>query len=98
VGCGCRAFDSCGPAGGLVGEKEGERRRHGGDEEELRKDGDPRCRGGLLERARMGLRERCGGSPEQDERSLEGVLPRGGRDEEESDIVDAKGREMFSLD
>jgi hypothetical protein len=65
---------------GLVGEKEGDRRRRGGDEEELLKDGDPRCRGGLRERARIGLRERerCGGSPERDERSLEGVLPRVG--------------------
>ena len=39
----------------------------------------------------MGLRERerRGGPPGRDERSLEGVLPRG---DEESDIVDAKGR------
>ena len=61
-------------------EKEGKLRRRwrGGDEEELLKDGDPQCRGGLRERAGMGLLERgrCGGPPERDERSLEGVLPR----------------------
>ena len=62
------------------GEKDGEQRWRGSDEKELLKDGDPRCRGGLRERARMGLRERerCGGSPTRDERSLEGVLPRRG--------------------
>jgi hypothetical protein len=64
------------------GEKEGERRRRrrGGDEEELLREGDLRRGGGLRERARMGLRERerYGGPPERDERSLEGVLPRGG--------------------
>ena len=68
------------------GEKEGERRRRrrGGDEEELLSEGDLRRGGGLRERARMGLRERerCGGPPEREERSLEGVLPRGGEERE----------------
>ena len=63
------------------GEKDGERRWRGGDEEELLKDEDPRCRGGIRERARIGLREwereRCGESPNETKRSLEGVLPRG---------------------
>ena len=52
------------------GEKDSERHWRGGDEE-LLKDGDPRYRGWLRER------ERCGGSPERDERSLKGILPRG---------------------
>ena len=84
------------------GEKDGERRWRGDDEEELLKDGDPRCRGGLRERARMGLRERerCRGSPKRDEAIAGGHPATGGRggDDEESGIVDAKGREMCSMD
>jgi len=49
------------------------------DKEKLVREGDMRRGGGLRERARTRLRERerCGGPPERDERSLEGVLPRG---------------------
>jgi hypothetical protein len=91
-----------GGGGGLIS-----LRRDGGlrlsrlDEEELLRGGDLRSGGGLRERERMGLqeRERCGGPPERDERSLEGVLLQGETSENgaESDIVDDKEREMFSF-
>ena len=64
------------------GEYDGERRRRrGGEEDGLLGEGEKRRRGGgLRERVRMGVRDRDrrGGPPEREERSLEGVLPRVG--------------------
>jgi hypothetical protein len=67
------------------GEYDGERwrrrrRRRGGEEGGLLGEGDRRRGGGVIERARIRLRERerRGGPREREERSLEGVLPRKG--------------------
>jgi hypothetical protein len=69
------------------GEYDGERRRRrrrGGEEDGLLGEGDRRRGGGVIERVRMGLRERerRGGPRDREERSLEGVLPRNGGERE----------------
>ena len=80
------------------GEQEDDWRRRGGDEEKLLKDGDPRCRGGLRERGAdrasgAGAMRKVAGTRQ----AIAGGHPATGGDEE-SDIVNAKGPEMPSLD